>query len=90
MLRMISMKKKMNTQDAIVEAAFTLIAQHGLKGTSLSMIASEVGISKPAIYYYFPSKEELVDYLFHIVFDDHNFSEFFQSMSTRRKTLKND
>ncbi|MCY7774876.1 TetR/AcrR family transcriptional regulator, partial [Bacillus licheniformis] len=53
------MKKKMNTQDAIVEAAFTLIARHGLKGTSLSMIASEVGISKPAIYYYFPSKEEL-------------------------------
>ena len=44
MLRMISMKKKMNTQDAIVEAAFTLIARHGLKGTSLSMIASEVGI----------------------------------------------
>lgn len=88
MLRMISMKKKMNTQDAIVEAAFTLIAQHGLKGTSLSMIASEVGISKPAIYYYFPSKEELVDYLFHIVFDDHNFSEYFSINEYTKENFK--
>ncbi|MED1739583.1 TetR/AcrR family transcriptional regulator [Bacillus swezeyi] len=82
------MKKKSNTQEAIVEAAFTLIARHGLKSTSLSMIASEVGISKPAIYYYFSSKEELVDYLFHLVFDDHHFSAYFSINEYTKENFK--
>ncbi|MEC1262231.1 TetR/AcrR family transcriptional regulator [Bacillus swezeyi] len=82
------MKKKSNTQEAIVEAAFTLIARHGLKSTSLSMIASEVGISKPAIYYYFSSKEELVDYLFHLVFADHHFSAYFSINEYTKENFK--
>lgn len=82
------MKKKSSTKEAIVEAAFTLIARHGLKSTSLSMIASEVGISKPAIYYYFSSKEELVDHLFHLVFADHHFSAYFSINEYTKENFK--
>lgn len=82
------MKKESKTQEAIVEAAFALIGRHGLKNTSLSMIASEVGISKPAIYYYFSSKEELVDYLFHLVFDGHHFSAYFSIEEYTKKNFK--
>ncbi|KKB72081.1 MULTISPECIES: TetR/AcrR family transcriptional regulator [Bacillus] len=71
------MKKESKTKEAIVEAAFTLISMHGLQGTSLSMIAAKVGISKPAIYHYFPSKEHLIDHLFHLIFDEHHFSAYF-------------
>lgn len=52
------------TYGNIVDTAYRLIAEHGLDHTSMSMIAKEVGISKPAIYYYFASKEVLIDVLF--------------------------
>jgi AcrR family transcriptional regulator len=41
------------------------------------MIAKEVGISKPAIYYHFPSKEALIDFLFEDFFADYYFSNYF-------------
>jgi AcrR family transcriptional regulator len=71
------MSSSQSTQQQIVEAAFQLIAQHGIDKTSLSMIAAEVGISKPAIYYHFASKEILIDYLFNETFKDYNFSTYF-------------
>lgn len=54
------MTKNLQTSKNIVEASFKLMAEHGIEKMSLSMIAKEVGISKPAIYYHFPSKEALV------------------------------
>ncbi len=66
-----------NTQEIIIEATFALLAQHGLEKTSLSMIAEKVGITKPAIYYHFPSKETLVDYIFDFIFANHSFSTHF-------------
>jgi AcrR family transcriptional regulator len=68
---------KNKTHQHIVEAAYKLFAEHGIEKTSLSMIASEVGISKPAIYYHFASKEALIDYLFEETFKDYNFASYF-------------
>ncbi|MDQ0174922.1 TetR/AcrR family transcriptional regulator [Bacillus chungangensis] len=71
------MTKKNKTSQNIVEAAFKLFAEHGIEKTSLSMIANEVGISKPAIYYHFSSKEALIDFLFEEIFSDFYFSYYF-------------
>ncbi|XVQ14727.1 TetR/AcrR family transcriptional regulator [Spirillospora sp. CA-255316] len=41
-------------------AALGLFALHGVNGTSLQMIADEIGVTKAAVYYHFPSKDDLV------------------------------
>ncbi len=65
------------TQQNIVEAAYKLFSEYGFDKTSLSMIAAEVGITKPAIYYHFTSKEALIDYLFEDIFKDYHFNAYF-------------
>ncbi|WP_155592966.1 TetR/AcrR family transcriptional regulator [Lysinibacillus cavernae] len=58
------MGNKEQTFQRIIEVAYVMFAEKGFEKTSLAMIAAEVGISKPAIYYYFPSKDQLIAYLF--------------------------
>ncbi|MGF9936378.1 TetR/AcrR family transcriptional regulator [Bacillus anthracis] len=71
------MTKNLQTSQNIVEASFKLMAEHGIEKMSLSMIAKEVGISKPAIYYHFSSKEALVDFLFEEIFSGYHFVSYF-------------
>ncbi|MFL1668098.1 TetR/AcrR family transcriptional regulator [Bacillus cereus] len=71
------MTKNLQTSQNIVEASFKLMAEHGIEKVSLSMIAKEVGISKPAIYYHFSSKEALVDFLFEEIFSGYHFVSYF-------------
>ncbi len=47
-------------QERILDAALSLIADHGVGGTSLQMIADEVGVTKAAVYHQFKTKEEIV------------------------------
>ncbi|MED0971570.1 TetR/AcrR family transcriptional regulator [Bacillus paramycoides] len=61
----------------LYDKKFTNIAEHGIEKMSLSMIAKEVGISKPAIYYHFSSKEALVDFLFEEIFSGYHFANYF-------------
>ncbi|MDC2864266.1 MULTISPECIES: TetR/AcrR family transcriptional regulator [unclassified Bacillus (in: firmicutes)] len=63
--------------EQILEVAYKLFAENGFERTSLSMIAKEVGVTKPAIYYYFSSKEELMKELFKVIIKEINFSKFF-------------
>lgn len=46
-------------RDRILNAALVLFYERGYRGTSLSAVASEVGISAPALYWHFASKREL-------------------------------
>ncbi|MGH0591481.1 MULTISPECIES: TetR/AcrR family transcriptional regulator [Bacillus] len=71
------MTKNLQTSQNIVAASFKLMAEHGIEKMSLSMIAKEVGISKPAIYYHFSSKEALVDFLFEEIFSGYHFVSYF-------------
>ncbi len=49
-----------DTRERILETAQDLFARLGYEKTGLAQIAGQVGITKPAIYYYFHSKEELL------------------------------
>ncbi|MFU2031085.1 TetR family transcriptional regulator [Bacillus wiedmannii] len=71
------MTKNLQTSQNIVEVSFKLMAEYGIEKMSLSMIAKEVGISKPAIYYHFSSKEALVDFLFEEIFSGYHFVSYF-------------
>lgn len=42
------------------EVAHSLFALHGVGGTSLQMIADELGVTKAAVYHQFPTKDEIV------------------------------
>jgi AcrR family transcriptional regulator len=48
------------TRQRIQEVARNLFARQGVQRTSLQDIADELGITKPALYYHFASREELV------------------------------
>jgi AcrR family transcriptional regulator len=43
-----------------MDAALKLIADHGVGGTSLQMIADAVGVTKAAVYHQFNTKEQIV------------------------------
>src|SRR4051812_38160388 len=45
--------------DLILQAAQQRFGQYGFSKTSMNDIADEVGLSKAALYYYFPDKESL-------------------------------
>jgi AcrR family transcriptional regulator len=47
-------------QTRILAAALDLFAAHGVSGTSLQMIADEIGVTKAAVYHQFKTKEEIV------------------------------
>jgi len=47
-------------QTRIIEAALVLFAEHGISGTSLQMIADEIGVTKAAVYHQYNTKDEII------------------------------
>lgn len=47
-------------QTRVIEAALALFAEHGISGTSLQMIADEIGVTKAAVYHQYNAKDEIV------------------------------
>jgi TetR/AcrR family transcriptional regulator len=47
-------------QEQIVDAAIRRFTHFGIQKTNLSEIAVDLGISKPALFYYYPDKDTLV------------------------------
>lgn len=55
------MSQDNNNREKILTAARMLMAEKGIKKTSLADIAREVGISKGTLFYHFASKDDLVN-----------------------------
>jgi AcrR family transcriptional regulator len=58
------------TRQRIQAVARELFAQKGVQNTSLQEIADRLGITKPALYYHFASREDLVRSIVQPLIDD--------------------
>jgi AcrR family transcriptional regulator len=61
-------RKKARTRDAIADAAISLFLAHGFDEVAVNDIAAVAEVSKPTLFRYFPTKEDLVLHRF----ADHN------------------
>lgn len=61
-------RKKLRTRDAIADAAISLFLARGFDQVSVSDIAATAEVSKPTLFRYFPTKEDLILHRF----ADHN------------------
>jgi TetR/AcrR family transcriptional regulator, cholesterol catabolism regulator len=53
--------KSARTRERILDAAAHVLSRKGYAGTRLSDVADQAEIQAPAIYYYFPSREDLIE-----------------------------
>lgn len=64
------MPRPSDTKQRILDTARELFARKGVQKTSLQEIAGRLGITKPALYYHFTSREELVRSIMQPLIDD--------------------
>src|SRR4029078_13664414 len=50
----------MERQEALVQAAYDLLAERGFEGLRRRDIAAKVGVNIATLHYYFPTKEKLI------------------------------
>jgi AcrR family transcriptional regulator len=50
----------MERQEALVQAAYELLAERGFEGLRTRDVAAKVGVNIATLHYYFPSKEKLI------------------------------
>ncbi|EID53134.1 TetR/AcrR family transcriptional regulator [Saccharomonospora xinjiangensis] len=50
-----------DTRSRLLATALRLFSKHGVGGTSLQMIADELGVTKAAVYYHFKTKDEITE-----------------------------
>ncbi|BCY18586.1 MAG: TetR/AcrR family transcriptional regulator [Chloroflexi bacterium] len=55
-------------KNELIEATFEIIARLGFEGLRIRDVAKEVGINPATMYYYFPTKEALIDNVIDYVF----------------------
>jgi AcrR family transcriptional regulator len=58
-------RRRAHSRTEILEAARRVLLREGIAATTMDAVASEVGVTKTALYYYFASKDAL---LFELVF----------------------
>lgn len=69
-----------NTKKEIIEAALELFSVQGFEATSISQIASAVGIRKASLYSHFDSKQAILDELVKEVLEQYETHSIFAKM----------
>ncbi|HKD74391.1 MAG TPA: TetR family transcriptional regulator [Ktedonobacterales bacterium] len=54
------MTAELTARDKIIEAAYKVMAEQGYAATTISAIASEAGVARGLLHYYFKNKEEIL------------------------------
>lgn len=60
------------TEQKILEASLARIAQYGESGLSMTEISKDLGVSRPTVYRYFPTREALMAAVFEYVIKDYS------------------
>lgn len=55
------LKRGEETRRALIQATITAVAQNGLSGTTLNIVAALAGVSRALVGFHFSSKEQLLD-----------------------------
>lgn len=71
-----------HTRQRLIDAAIALFIRHSFAGTSLQMIADELGITKAAIYHHFRTREQLLTAVLEPIID--RLREIIEAAETRR------
>jgi AcrR family transcriptional regulator len=81
------MKKEQNNhlKQQIIDTAWNLFYKKGYENTTLNDIIEETGTSKGGFYYYFNSKDELLNSLFEIF--DREYEKFYSQMDKSLNSL---
>ena len=58
------------SEERVLRAAVALADREGLEGLTMRKLADELGAGAMSLYYYFPNKDELLDGMIDIVFDE--------------------
>lgn len=54
------MREPGHTRERLLDVALDLFTRHGYEATSLQQIADQLGVTKAALYYYFPAKRDIL------------------------------
>jgi AcrR family transcriptional regulator len=57
-------EKSQEKKNGILEATLELVAEQGFHGTSISQIANKADVNVGSIYYYFESKDDIINALY--------------------------
>lgn len=52
-----------NQRERILERAAVLFGTHGFQGVGVAALAEDLGLSKAALFHYFPSKRDIYDFI---------------------------
>jgi AcrR family transcriptional regulator len=78
-----------DTRQRLLDVAMALISRHGFAGTSLQMIADELGFTKAAIYYHFRTRDQLLIAVMEpILHEIRRVVEFAESQRTPRMQME--
>jgi AcrR family transcriptional regulator len=64
-------RKRDQSREEILDAAQRVLVRDGLVATTLEAVAKEVGLTKAALYYYYPSKDALIFEIVFRIFESH-------------------
>jgi AcrR family transcriptional regulator len=65
-------KRSVDTRDRILLTALTVFRRRGLDGATMREISKEAGVALGAAYYYFPSKEAIIQAYYDNVQNEHH------------------
>lgn len=83
------MAKGEETYQKMIDVSIYYFAKDGIQKTSFSKIAEALHMTKPSLYYYVKSKEELIQKVFDYIYEDYNFSAYFEVKSLKSKEVEN-